>query len=82
MEPFRFEAVAEWDERRARSFKEDAERNDVASAGCLSVSVLLELSSGSVMIHTHTHTSLRRHHCQTKKESSKILNLLAISICL
>lgn len=33
------------DGRRARSFKEDTEDDDVASAGCLSGSTLPELSS-------------------------------------
>lgn len=45
LEPFRFEADAEGGRRRARSFKEDTEDDDVASAGCLSGSTLPELSS-------------------------------------
>lgn len=42
--------------RRARSFKEDAEDDDVASAGCLSGSTLLELSSSWVS-HGNTHSN-------------------------
>lgn len=49
LEPFRFEADAEGGRgRRARSFKEDAEDDDVASSRCLSGSSTPQLGSSCI----------------------------------